>query len=98
MSEENCSDGKNCFVEKSVCDKTSGEIKDELKTIRVALVGKDMRGGLVKDVSDLRNTVDDFEKKESNKRSLLRDFLKSFVAPVVVALIVAGAVTGWHPW
>ncbi len=60
-------------------------VKEDLKTIKVALIGDDMSHGIVKDVHDL--------KKE---KSLTFSFLKSLVAPVIVAIIVAFIVTGGH--
>lgn len=69
-------DNPSKFVTKDECAQISGDIKDELRTIRVALVGEDMRGGLVKDVADL--------KKE---RSSTVEVLKAVVVPIVVAVV-----------
>lgn len=54
------------------------ELKGELKTIRTALVGEDYRGGIVKDVADL--------KQQSSTVALI---VKSVVVPIVVAVITA---------
>lgn len=86
------------FVTKAECGQISSDVKGELKTIRVALIGEDMQGGIVKKVSDIQNTVDNLKSERDKQHSLLRDVLKSVVAPIIVALIVAAAVTGWHPW
>jgi len=71
------------FVTRAECAQISGSIRDELKTIRVALVGEDMRGGLVKDVADL--------KKE---RSTTVEALKVVVVPIVVA-VASSAITAY---
>ena len=71
------------FVTRAECTQISGSIRDELKTIRVALVGEDMRGGLVKDVADL--------KKE---RSTTVEVLKAVVVPIVVA-VASSAITAY---
>jgi len=42
------------FVTESECAIFRSEIKDELKIIRRAIGGDDMRGGIVKDVADLK--------------------------------------------
>jgi hypothetical protein len=68
----------NPYVTKFECQQISGGIREELKTIRVALVGEDMRGGLVKDVANL--------KKE---RSTTVEILKSVAVPITVAIITA---------
>jgi len=66
------------YVTNAECRQISGGIKEELTRIREALVGKDLRGGLVKDVADL--------KKE---RSTATEFLKSVVVPIIVAVVTA---------
>jgi Tfp pilus assembly protein PilO len=54
---------KDCFVTRAECAATTGairsdltEIKDDLKLVKTALSGEDMRGGLVKDVGDLKKS------------------------------------------
>lgn len=66
------------YVTKTECMAISGNILKELQVIKKALVGDDLRSGLVKDVSDL--------KKE---RSTTMELLKSVVVPIFVATIVA---------
>lgn len=41
------------FVTHAECAAISDSIKTELKTIKVTLIGEDMRGGLVKDLQKL---------------------------------------------
>lgn len=91
-------DNPHGFVTRAECVQTSSDVKGELKTIRVALVGEDMQGGLVQKVSNLQNQVGDLQKEREKGHSILRAILKDLVAPVIVALIVAAAVIGWHPW
>ena len=66
------------YVTKPECAQISASIKEELKTIRTALVGEDMRGGIVKDVADL--------KKE---RSTTLEIVKSVFVPMIVAVVTA---------
>lgn len=66
------------YVTKAECLAISGNIMKELQIIKKALVGDDMRGGLVKDVSDL--------KKE---RSTGVEITKTVVMPIVIAIITA---------
>lgn len=84
------------FVTRAECNQTSTDVKGELKTIREALVGPDMQGGLVQKVGTLQNTVDNLKKEREKEHSVVRDVLKSFVAPVAVAVVVAIILT-W-PW
>lgn len=58
-------------------------VKDEICTIRTALVGKDYRGGIVKDVADLKKT-----------RSTTSEFIKCVIVPITVAVVTALIITG----
>lgn len=75
-------DGNPSYVTKAECLQTSTAIKDELKTIRTALVGEDMRGGIVKDVSDLKS-----------QGSTVALIVKSVVVPIIVAVVTAVILT-----
>ena len=45
------------FVTKAECYKTHAQITADFGTIKKALVGDDLRGGLVKDVADIKGTL-----------------------------------------
>jgi hypothetical protein len=66
------------YVTRSECQQISTSIREELKTIRIALVGENMRGGLVKDVADL--------KKE---RSAMLEIVKTVAVPIIIAVATA---------
>lgn len=85
MSKRKDKDNNPSYITRAECAQISTAIKDELKTIRTALVGNDMRGGLVKDVADL--------KKE---RSTTVEVVKSIVVPIAVAIITAVILTLAH--
>lgn len=65
------------FVTTDDCARFRHEIRDELKVLKSALVGEDLRGGLVKDMSDIKATL-----------STARTF-KDFLVPVAIAVISA---------
>jgi hypothetical protein len=46
------------FVTRGECTAINTDMKADLKLIKVAVVGADMRGGMVRDIADLRNKVD----------------------------------------
>lgn len=71
------------YVTRTECHQTSTAIKKELHTIRIALVGEDMRGGLVKDVANL--------KKE---RSTTLEIVKNVAVPIIIAVITATIISG----
>jgi hypothetical protein len=50
---------KDGFVTRTECALVSAEIKRDLDTIKIALIGSDMQGGLVNKVNDLSNKVVD---------------------------------------
>ena len=45
------------FVTKSDCFKITQETESKLTTVLKALVGDDLRGGIVKDVADIKTTL-----------------------------------------
>ena len=45
------------FVTKAECYKTHAQITSDFGTIKKALVGDDLRGGLVKDVADTKKDI-----------------------------------------
>jgi hypothetical protein len=71
------------YVTRSECANITGDMNKKLDTIQKALVGDDMRGGIVKDVADL--------KKEN---STLYQILKNVIAPITIALVTAWLATG----
>ena len=74
------------YVTRSECAATTSairsdltEIKDDLKLVKTALSGEDMRGGLVKDVADLK-------KSRSMSAELLRWVLTFLLVILAFAL------------
>ena len=65
------------------CAQISGDIKSDMETVKIALVGKDLQGGIVKKMNDLTNgqkknkeliqqVVDNNNKKQKQKQELSR--------------------------
>lgn len=77
-------------VTRAECYRTTTIMKEDLKTIRTALVGKDMRGGIVKDVTDLKKDVGDLKKTRSATVDTIRSVVVSIVVAVVTAWIIMG--------
>jgi len=89
------------FVTRAECSRISGEIKSELNTIKVALVGKDMRGGLLKDMRDMKSSIeslkhdigsvkdyiDNQKRKGRDWRLLGFAILGSVISGIVIALL-----------
>lgn len=83
MSKKPSEENNPGHVTRAECHRTTTAMKDDLKTIRTALVGEDMRGGIVKDVADL--------KKE---KSVFAQAIKSVAVPILVTVIAAWIITG----
>jgi hypothetical protein len=62
------------FVTRMECMQISGEIKSDLATIKKTLVGEDMRGGLVKDVQEIKSAT---------------SAIKTVVVPIVISVLSA---------
>lgn len=45
------------FVTKVECQQITSTFREDLGTVKMALVGEDMRGGIVRDVSEIRSTL-----------------------------------------
>jgi len=82
------------YVTKVECAEISGQIRNEISIIKKALVGEDLRGGLVKDVSSMKNDLKDMKKYINNQKTKGRDWrllgfavLGSVISGVIVAVI-----------
>jgi hypothetical protein len=71
------------YVTREECQRISGEIRNDLHTIKKALIGEDMQSGLVKTVHDL-----------AKNQSLTKELIKSVGVPILVVLITAWILTG----
>ena len=71
------------YITTAECARITGAMNKKLDKVLDALVGEDMRGGLVKDVADL--------KKE---KSTVIEIAKALIVPIIVALVTVWFVTG----
>jgi len=60
------------YVTLEQCSGTTAQFREELHTIKLALFGKDMRGGIVKDIQEIKSAT---------------SILKSVGLPIAVAVI-----------
>jgi hypothetical protein len=82
------------WVSRAECAQISGQIRDELAILKRAMVGEDLRSGLVKDIADLKNDVksikqyiDDQKTKGRDWRLLAFSIMGSIITGVVMVLI-----------
>jgi len=62
------------FVTHAECASTVESIKAELRTIKNTLVGEDMRGGLVKDVQEIKSAT---------------GIVKTVILPIIISVCAA---------
>jgi len=62
------------FVTHAECTSIMDSVKAELKTIKVTLIGEDMRGGLVKDVQEIKSAT---------------SIVKTVIVPMVISVSAA---------
>jgi hypothetical protein len=67
------------FVTRNECFQISGEIKSDLQLVKKTLVGDDMRGGLVKDVQEIKSAT---------------GMIKTVVLPIVISVVSAAVTYG----
>ncbi len=58
-------DSHECARLRDECEKRMSEWKDDLKLVKLALVGNDMRGGLVSEVAALTAQIADLVKSQN---------------------------------
>ena len=86
------------FISVEECAKCNNEIKDDLRTIKNALIGENMRGGIVNQITNLENKISDIaaaracDEKEMEKKDdvKVRWKLATVGALVALAMFVAG--------
>jgi hypothetical protein len=71
------------YVARSEFQQVTAQIKDEAKIVKLALFGEDMRGGMVKDVADIKASL--------RLWSQLKTFGLGIAATVIAAIIIAVA-------
>lgn len=86
----------NPYVTHRECSRQVGQIttqinnlQDEIRVIKEALVGKDLRGGVVKDVADIKSKISFW--------SGVKTIVVSIGVAVVSAVITAWAIGILHP-
>jgi hypothetical protein len=57
------------FVTKEECSKLTTSRDADLKQIKTALIGEDMRGGIVKDVAETKKDIAEIKKDIANQKS-----------------------------
>ena len=72
------------YVTMVQCNEHQTTFKDELQTIRMALIGNDMRGGIVKDMGDLKA-----------KLGIFKTVLLPIAISVASAILVAWSINGF---
>ena len=67
------------FVTRDECFQIIGEIKNDLQLVKKTLVGDDMRGGLVKDVQEIKSAT---------------GMIKTVILPIVISVVSAAVTYG----
>lgn len=77
------------FVSKAICSETMEPLRKDMETVLKALVGEDLRGGIVKDVGDIKASLRTTQASRWGKKelSLVLTAIISALASVVVAVI-----------
>lgn len=74
------------YVTQAQCAKQVKEVTRELETVKIALIGEDMRGGLVKDVQYIKTMVDKETMSWQAKATIIGSLCLS-IASIIVAVI-----------
>lgn len=80
-------DGKGKFVTRSECQSAMSRVATDIDTVKCALVGKDLRGGLVKDVADLIGKVDHIIQANQESNSIRLEWKLAIFGAIVTSII-----------
>jgi len=80
VSKKKTKDNPGPYVTRDECFQISGEIKNDIKLVKTTLVGEDMRGGLVKDVQEIKSAT---------------GMIKTVVLPIVISVLSAAVTYGF---
>jgi len=72
---------ENPYISRAEFSQAMDGVKGELRTLKIALVGEDLRGGLVKDVADIKNYLGTVK--------AIKDIIVPIIIAVASALITA---------
>jgi len=87
-------DGGSRFVTHIECQNISEDVKEDLKTLKKALVGEDLRGGMRKDFTEMRSQVDKLLANNKETKVLDKEkrvtILKLKIAALGFAFVLLG--------
>ena len=73
------------YVTRAECAKTVTKFDAELKTIKKALVGEDMRGGVVKDIADIKAAT-------SIAKTVFLPIFLSVSSAIIISIIIMNGI------
>lgn len=82
----------NPYVTRSECTQISSQIRDELKVVKIALVGEDMRGGMSKELEYIKNDFKSLKEYIGNQKTKGRDW--RLLGFAVMGSVVSGIIIG----
>lgn len=80
----------NPYVTRSECARISGQIREELKVLKSVLVGEDMRGGMNKEIGDIKRDLCHVKEYIDNQKTKGRDW--RMLGFAILGSVISGAV------
>ena len=77
------------YITANQCEKNIAGIKSEIDVIKRALVGDDMRGGIVKDMADVKSTL-------KGATGFFKHFILPVATSVITSLIISWTIINVH--
>lgn len=62
------------YVTRTECARISGQIREELSIVKKALVGEDMRGGILREIRDMKSDLKDVKHYINGEKTRGRDW------------------------
>lgn len=93
---------KRQYITAEECQKCNGEIKEDLKTIKTALIGEDFRGGLVYQITEMKSTltaliqktIDSTKQAEKDKVDKQKSSTRWKITAITIATAFGGILFG----
>lgn len=79
------------FVTKEDCSKVTNALTMDMKQIKTALIGEDMRGGIVKDVADTKKDIAEIKADIANQNGNNRESLGRKEKAMIYCAVIAAS-------
>lgn len=82
------------YVTRAECARISSEVREDLEILKTALVGKDLRGGIVADISAVKAQVEELAKVQADMVAKEREKRETYLRWKIAAFSFLATIIG----